>query len=675
MDNNIKPELEQTEGDPVIGKTNNLAKAFKGRIDACKNYRRKLIQNWSTNIDYRQGKPFASQSDQDRIYVNLDWSLTKSKQASLFSQTPQVRVTHHPDTQQAGPWLQSYERKLNDALMQAGVEAAMDECLPDCINAAGIGAVLVSHDAITEDVTVPAIDIGAMPPQLQAFIMQAGTLPNGDPIPTEVVPKIIDHRYKVTRISPADLLWPLGFNSSDFDNAPWLGRTGRITWAEAKRVFKLTDEDKQSVMGEERTSQDRLRNDVDKDKTYADDNVTFDEIWYKEHEYDPDAKSFNTLHHMVFVGGKPEPVIDTPWEGQKIDDESGQIVGAVKFPIRVLTLTYITDETIPPSDSAIGRSQVDEINRARTQIFLQREHSRPFRWGDINRIDPTVFQSVMRGTWQNIIPVQGNGQNIIGEVARAAYPPEDFTFDEIAKQDLNEEWSIGPNQAGIGKGVETAAEANSIQSNFQTRIGRERAKVAKFFVSIAEVMGGLLCLYEDTAEFGEGFTPLISRALNYSILADSTVLIDANQRLERLVNFINFAAKSGWVDVAPVLKEIATLSGLDPNVVIRPPQPKPPVEPNISLRLSGSEDLTNPLIYAMLLKSGQAPTSELIEQAKQAILQGLTPPPNAPQGPMAGAQPMMSPAPPPAPPKVGDAHPNWEAMSRINKRANDGGPQ
>lgn len=703
MADEMKPAgTEQTvQPGPPSNKTRN--DEWQQRVAACKVYRKKLIANWTINIDYRRGKPFASQTDEDRVVVNLDWSLTKAKQASLFSQIPQVHVTHPPQTVQAGPWLYAFEQRVNDTLVTAGIESAMDETIVDCINAAGIGAVLVSHEAITRDKVVPTLDLSQFPPD----VAQTMTLPDGSPVPTEVVPQVLDHRYLVARISPADLLWPINFTGSDFDQAGWIGRSGRITWAQAVQWFKLTEADKSSVVGEERSTLDRLTHDIDKDKTVADEMVSFDEIFYKVQAFDTQATSYSTIHHLVFVTGKPEPVIDEPWKGQQAPDpESGLVVGAQKFPIRVLTLSYLSDETIPPSDTAIGRPQVNEINKSRTQMILQRERSIPIRTANVNLIDPAILQNLMRGTWQNIIPVQSNAE-VIKEVARATMPQENFTFDRIAKSDLGEMWQIGPNQVGIGGSVETAGEARTIQEGFTTRIGRERARVSKFFVSIAEVLGGLLCLYEDPASFGEGFDPAVSRTLAFSILADSTVLVDSKQRLERLIQFVNFAAKSGWVDIEPVMREIAQLSGLDPNAVIKPPQPKPPVEPNISLRLTGVEDLLQPLTLAFLMKSGQAPDPELIEQAKQLIQISVTPPPNAampvapPVDPMTGMPlvppegglppdlppgavppavpmptapgmiPTAGPSPLPPAPLPGQANPKWSIFPTLQKRAED----
>jgi hypothetical protein len=78
------------------------------------------------------------------------------------------------------------------------------------------------------------------------------------------------------------------------------------------------------------------------------------------------------------------------------------------------------------------------------------------------------------------------------------------------------------------------------------------------------------------------------------------------------------------------MKEIASLSGLDPNQVIQPPQPEAPPKPNISLRLNGAEDMTNPLMLAFMITTDLAPSPEQIEQAKQLISMVVVPAPPPP---------------------------------------------
>jgi hypothetical protein len=665
--------------DPKIKKRND---EFRSRIDICKIYRRKLIANWTVSIDYRRGKPFTSQTDMDQIAVNLDWAFTKAKQAALFSQVPQVRVNHGEDLlpgQQ--PWVIPFQKKLNDTLVDSGIESAMEECLPDLINAAGLGIVLVSYEAMTEDVALPT-----KTPPLSTEPGDVGSgsdsTPDSDTPPdTTTIPRVVDHRYLIQRISPADFLWPINYTGSNFDNAPWIGRSGRLTWSEAKKQFNLRDQDRERILGEDKVIMDRLTHDVERDKVEADDMVGFDELFYFDYRYDDDARSYRTIHRLVFCNGKTEPVIDEPWKGQKFDPQTNTVTGAQRYPIRVLTLTYITDETIPPSDTAIGRPQVNEINKGRTQMIHQRERSLPVRWFDVNRVDPAIQQSLMRGVWQAMIPVQGDGQRILGEVARGVMPPENFNFDKIAKSDLQMEWTIPSQDDGEGR---EGGENEKSTGGVSLPHVRERAKVASFVVSVAEVLGGLICLYEEATPFGQGFSPDVSKFLKYSVLADSTILLDSNQRLQRLNNFVNTYGKSGWVNLEPVLQEIAQLSGLDPTVAIKAPMPKPPVEPNISLRLTGVEDLLNPLSLAMLIKSGQAPQQQQIEMAKALIQQAVVPPVNPTQGPPGpggqiappvGPPPPGSQPPPPLPPKVGEANPQMSIMPTIMKRSEPGGVQ
>lgn len=655
------------------------------QIEACKRYRRNLATKWETNVDYRRGKPFATNTDSDRINVNIDWSVTDTKQSDLFSQVPQIRVNHPPQTLSL-PWVHSYEQRINDTLRSAGIESAMEEVLPDCINAAGIGAAIVAREALLDEIEVPSIDLSFFSPEEQQSITKSRMLPDGSPLPMTTIPRILDQRYTITRISPKDLLWPIDFDGSDFDRASWIGRTGKLTWAEAKKRFSLNDEDKSKYVSTNVTDPHTPTRDTEKDQA-SQNTVQFDEIFYKEFQYNEKATSFATLHHLIFLGNEKEPVVDELWKGQRVLDD-GSVIGCLKFPIRALTLTYLTDEAIPPSYSAIIRPQVDEINESRTQTILQRKHSLPVRWFDVNRVDPTVQINLMRGQWQNMIPIQGAGTNAIGEVARAAMSQENYIFDRTAKADIQEITKIGNSASPEPDGDKVTP----ISTN--ARLSKERARVSKFVTDLAESLGGLLCLYENPASFGEGFDPHVSKTLSYSIVTDSTVLLDTNQRLQRLFQFMNFTAKSGWINIEAVIREIATLSGLDPNVVVQKPQPRPPAEPNISLRLTGTEDMLNPLALASLVNSGQAPSLEQIEQAKRLIQAAVTPSSagqvnpimlammmrgqlpqmgaggGLPQEPSQEPQaPMQLPAPPPMP--IGSAHPEWSSMPRLNKRTED----
>jgi hypothetical protein len=661
-----------------------VADRIKSRVEACKKVRSNLIAAWRENVNYRRGTPFSATDDytsidisevgRDRVNVPVDWAMTKQKQAQLFSQVPQVMLS--PKHPAFGPAVPIFAKVVNDTLTKEKVGVAMDEVLPDVINAAGIGAVIVTYEARTEQIEVPAIDPSMLAPEQLAEV------------PTVKVDRVVDQRFPIKHINPEDLLWDTEFTGSDADDAPWIGRSGRMTWAEAKNAFSLRDEDREKVVSAQTSRTDRItqQDSIDPDS----ETVCFDELFYGRHYFHADEKYFKAIHHIVFVNGLDTPVIDEQWKGQRFEQATGSYVGACRYPIRILKLTHISGEFIPPSDSAIGRPQVNELIRSRSQIVQQRDHSVPIRWADINRIDPLVMDALMKGSWQGIIPTQGNGNQVIGEVARAMYPREDFEFDRVINSDLQKAWSVGPNQMGtFASGERSASEAQIVQSSFQTEIGYQRAKVAEFFVSIAEVLAGLLALYgrfdlptETGASIGpEGAERLqtwdrsqINGEFVYSIRSDSTIRLDAQQRIQQLMQILDIAGKAPFVNPEPIIREIIELSGLDPADVMVQPQPKGPEPLNVSIR--NREDLNDPLMLALLMKTGQAPTPQELEAAKQLLIAASTPPAPTAQLPevdplgdqlvIPGAEPLQAPVP------FDDARPDWTLAPRINKRRSGG---
>ncbi len=666
-------------------KPSTQATKWRGRIDKCKERRKKLIAEWSINVDYRRGKQFSSESDYERLALTVDWSMTKSKQAQLFSQVPKIIPT--PKQKAYAPAAPVFGKRVNERLEEAKVGTAMDECLPDAINASGVAAVLIAMESLTETKDLPVAQDKLTPEQVMAI--QAGTMQ----MPTEPAEVPTDTRFTIKRLSPADLLWPADFVGSDFNDAAWVGRSGRVTWAEAKQMFpKLTDADKRTVTGDDRTDSDKIDHDYEHDKSESD-VVMFDEIFYWRHRYIPNEKYYKSIQHVVFVKGKDEPIVDQPWAGQRMDPSvPGGYVGACKFPIQFLTLTYLSDEAIPPSDSAVIRPQVNELISSREQMHKQRDHSIPVRWADSNRIDPTILTQLQQGIYQGFIPTNGDGTRAIGEVARSSYPRENFEFDRAVQGDMDKASGMGPNQSGSTGAADTSAAASNItQQNFQTRIGYERARCVTFFLNIADVMAGLIVLYDDfelpdlSDEEKQGLKSWdrtrINQAMAFTVRADTSVLLDAGQRIQRLESVLNLTGKSGFVKPQPLIEEIVALSGvIEPSDVMTEPDPNKIEPPNISYRFSSAADLMNPGVLAVLAKGGMLPGEKELEAAKQFLLalqQPPTPPaPPAPPGmPGPGEPPPGGPGAPPAPgappppaPPMADRAPDWQEADKINKR-------
>lgn len=686
---------------PATDQTVDPSKTLQSGVTKCKRKRRDLVDAWAVSVDYLRGKPFEQDSDDDRVYVNSDNVLAKRKTAQIASACPEARLSAKagPHKAQVEPILGQFAQRLNDEIKKANVGDALWETAKDVVNAAGIGVVLCGYESRTEMVKTLGVDPKTLSPDQimgleaaqQLDEVQAQELLQTYGIPMVESPRVTSSRFYARRISPSDYLWPLEFERSNFDETPWQGHSDRMRWAEAQTTFKLTEIDKMAVLGSRQQSETNLRDDADSESMNVDDElVSYDELFYWRAKYDPNEKQLDAIWRIVFVTGVDRPVFHGPWEGQKL--LQGRYVGACKPPLRVLTLDYVSDDAIPPSDSAISRPQVNEMIRSRTQMIQQRERSTPLRWHDVNRVDPLTNVNMMRGVYQASIPVKGNGQSILGEVARASYPTESYEFERIIKGDVSGSWGMDDNQLGsFSRGRRTKGEAQIVQNNFATLMGSQRARVGAFFCGIAEVLAGLLVLHgEDLPtpkppaappqpQPGQPPAPpqpqeppldvrQLSSLVDYSILPDATVLLDAAAKADNLMDLLDMVGKSGFVNPKALIRKIILLKGEDPDECMIEPQPTPEEPPNISYRFSGIQDLTNPVVLAMLVEKGQAPSPQAL-QAALKILQaaGIPPtllPPAEPLNPSDGSEPAAPAGLPPA-----DARPEWTGMPSVMKRS------
>jgi len=633
----------------VETKSDDIWAPWRRRIDAANKRRDELIGEWQENVARRRGKPSEAAST-GQIAVNQDWPLTKAKIAQLYSQTPEVRLSIRSGQQfqQFSAAVHDFGKELNDTITDVSVGSTIEENLSDVSNASGIAGVIVTCDTKTVTAEVPMGDPSLGPSEM---------------MPVETV---ADVQYRADRISPADLLIPSDFTGSNYDHARWLGHKNRMTWAQAVGALGLTEEQKDDVLGADNRSGGTTGSlNTDTLKFRDTEVVNYTEVFYWRHFYHADETNFHALQRIVFVEGLDEPVVDEPYKVQQ-RTEDGQITGVRKNPIRILTLTYISDDAMPPSDSSISRYQVNELEQSRSDMVLQRKHSIPMRWGDTNRISPNTKTKLDQGEYQSIIWTNGPGERALGEVARASFPPEKFEFDKIIKSDLTELWQVGSNQAGaFASGERSAREAGIIEKNFQRRVGQEQDKVQKFFLGIAEVLAGHLAMYG-----GNPLGPMLANAFVYSVRVDDTVRKDADEQIERLTKGLNLTAQSGFVNVKPVIAKIWSLLGENPDEIVIDPQPKSP-EP-IKISISSAEDLVNPLMLAHLGRTGQLATPADMSAVVKLLAQigaipglaALLVPPPEPQGD------------PNAPPREvetpGISHPDWEAAPRIERRAADG---
>lgn len=670
------------------------ASQWRDSIAASVRHRDELAKDWKENVSYRVMKMFTDVNT-DKVAVPEDWARTKQKVSQLSFQVPKIVATaRQPQYQAAAPIFQAV---LNHKLHhEVRAEVMLDECLADVVNAAGLMASMVGIDIVTEDVEVPEQDISQFPPEVQAALMKSGQ------VPTITMPQTVHQQLTWKRISPGALLWPAEFTSSDWDDAPWLGYETWMLLAHAKKTYKKLPPDfkssstKPQLLSEGATVNDAIKQSPEK-------YVKVQVIIYKAYMFDADATHPEHLRRLIFVEGHDEPVEqgDLPWQQwvektvkpAPVDPKTGQptgepvevpghFIGVRKNPIRVATLTYVSDLATPPSDSQAGRSQVNELIRSRSQMIRQRDSSIPMRWADTNRIDAEILEQVRAGEWNGVIPINGPGERAIGEVSRAQYPRENFSFQNVLGQDLDRAWSLSSTQlASQGGEVRSATETKLIQSAADVRLEYEKARVARYVIGGVEVLAGLVQLFTDHTEYvqivgADGAKRMeawdrhtVDGEYAFDVVPDSADRIDPTVRQERILRLYNLAANDPTINREALTRQLVESYGMDPSVVMKAPPPPKDEPPNISFRFGG-DDMTNPLAVAVMLKAYPDLSDKHIMAAakmiQDAIQQIQTPHPPAPPQPGGGAPPAGA---PPAQPPITPPETQEPILKRLSNGA------
>jgi hypothetical protein len=686
------PDGEKGESPEERAKKRNrkIVKHFRSRLKASERNTDNFKTEWKRNVDLRLGRPDQlytagidmGSDDDNQTSINPDWSLTKTKTANLFSQVPGVIVTHENDqyAPAIGPFTKELNYEISDKRAKTG--AAMREAVNDIVNAAGIAGIVIGYAARFETVDVPVRDEDAqffqqMAPEQQQQVIQQQL------VPMRKVQRTVGSRFYTNRISPLDVRVPAEFKGSDFNQGPWVGYAGRMPWADALHELGLKEEDKEAAIGggNKASEETTLQSQPDEEGLMDLDSVSYTKLYYWRYLVDPDEVSFDAIWVLVFVDGMDEPTVHRPWKGQQWNPKTRQFAGARKFPVQVGAITYVSDNPIPPSDSSAGRPQVNDLRRSRSQMFMNRDRSVPIRGFNSAAVDPDVRDLLMRGDYQGMIPFNGNQREAMWEVARASYPAEDLSFDRQTMADLITSWGQQlPSQVDSGA-PKSKSEVTVTQQAMSTVMGQERAMIASFFLNVVEVLAGLMALYSDFTSLTPQERQAMQQAwpmkdvnpdLTLTIRPDSMITLAPEQRLQRLSQFLNLTVKSGLINPTPILVEMTELTGLDPALIIKKPDPPRAPEAKIALRLNGKHDVQNPLMMAILAKGGHMPNDQELDQAKVMLLKAQNPNPSIPPPPPGQpGQPPSPGGPPPGP--LNQAHKQWSLASKISKRSRDAG--
>ena len=708
---------------------------FKNQIKAAQEKLDSYKDDWDRNVQSYLAKVLDKSPHDDAVIVPMDFANVEAKKANLFYQTPEVQLTaQQPGLEDA---VSVFQAVLNHELGLEGVDAlsTMHEVLFDALCPSGLMVSKIGYESFTDGtidvppptpeppvpgVPVPGIPTGPPPVGLAPAGPPLGAQPGAmglpaplgspelgaapgpmggasGPMPSlpaapQTVPNVVFERYSWKRVSPAKVLIPADFRGGNYDRAPWLGFEFEEDWEMAKQLYGLPDDVHLKGHGtdERLLKSEKQMSSIDNSKR-----VKGWEIWYYASQFDPAVKHPEQQRLLVILDGVDEPVRheDSPVQKWVPKPNGGKMLAGLRgHPIHVGAIRYVSDTAYPPSETAISRSQTQELNKSRTQMILQRDRNIPMRIADLARIGGDEgLQKIRKNIWQGVIALPSASANdppIFG-VGESHFPQENFQFNNIIMSDIGRVWALAENQRGEeSERHRTATEINTIQHNTTARMEAERRQVLDYFVRGARKLGALIQLFADEEHYvqivgQDGSQRLqawnkdtIQGEYAYTAKANSAAHVDAAEDLNNALKTYELLAKDPHINRVELLQAIARKANLDATKLIVPQlPPKGPDAPNVSFRFAGQDlDVRSPafpIILSIMKQAGYQIPDELVQQAQehaqqQALIMGSAPvgmplPPNP-------AMPAGGPS-----PQTAHGGPAEKVMRLSKRRAEEGG--
>ena len=632
------PPAAPSMGPQPLVLTADQVSAWRRRVAASNEATKPVLDAGKVHIERYKGKYLEGTPSSDQVCVPTDFYYIEQKKAQLFYRLPEIFLkAQQPGKADAAVVFQAV---INQKLGPQGVHILprIKQVLFDVLCPTGYGAIKVGFEAITDG---------------QGEVDGLG------------VPNIIAKRYFAEHVSPGDLVVPADFVGLDFDDAPYLAirfredlpddASGGSDRADDRRLVPLPAA-ALSARAKQRTGY---------------------EVWYKAATFDRDVKHPDRIRCFKIYDDDEQAQVtvrDSPY--QQI--AQGKVTGMLGFPICPLTLRFVSDSWMVPSDAGMARNTADELSKGRTQMIQQRERSKS-QWGfDSTRVDKDIQQKIERNELGAGIPFNGPGADATWPINKGQFGRENFTFNDYIQKDLDRIWGLGANQTStLQEGGRTATELQIIQSASQTRLEQEREAVLGWYLNkIIPKFASLLQQFADEDEFVELIGADVQRLQQipdevkqqaqqsgqdarmlvpwnkdaiqgrfaFAAKANSQLFLDVAQYRKQLMDLYQFFANDPTVNRAELVREILQAYGFDPSKLIQQPPPKTAEPPKPALSFSGMDvspaSPQSPIVLDILSKLG-IPVDPNVIATALAMFQQMPPSPDGPTAPN-GAGPQMA---------------------------------
>jgi hypothetical protein len=581
--------------------------AVKSWIAASKQEQQRYLELWKQNLEAYAPKPETQKQERDKYEVNtnVDFRQAEQKKAQLWFDTAQVVLApteplsdailsafQLPDgtsqEQRLSTAITLHQTVLNNCLGIDGVNAkrTIQSAILDVLVPAGWGVTHIGYSSFTRDVQTPDPMTGA---------------------PTTVKVPVYEE-YFWSRLSPAQLLVPADFRSTDFDKSPWLAFTFRAPLSEIKREYGAAiPEGFTGTPGTTPTPiRDQVNSDVGAVKAF-DPYVSGIHFYYYEPTLQKAPQHPKRICELVLLDGLEVEARHRYSPYQSLDMEGKLTADSmIGYPLHVLMLRDVPDDNHVPSDSSMTRPLTDELNQFRSQVLMSRDASIPYAFYDEDILPPDKIERITNGKYGPMIPVEGGRLNAANPPVMPGLKPqlsrETYAGQDIIERDIERTLALGSNQTGATTATRrTATEISTMQSSIDTRLAGEQQQVVAFFCAGVRKLDALIQRFSDVPKVTQILgddgaklwitwdkTLLAGRFL-YSIKPDSQVHVDAAVDRQQDLAFYNLTARDQFINRYELARRLATKWGFNPDkLVVQPPPPGPP-QPNVQVRVQASD--------------------------------------------------------------------------------------
>lgn len=521
----------------------------------------------------------------------------------------------------------------------ANCDLTIMQALFDIFAVSGVAGTKICYES---DVQPTPHETTGAPTTMPGSILGLQDVP-GQP-QVQMVPVVVNERFRWYRFSPACLGIPHDYHSTDYDASPFLFMEFEERLNDRTRKQYNLSDDFTSLT----SRNDLIVNAGQRDAAEgAAELIKGVEVWLRACEFDGDVANYDVFYRLVLIEGMTDkPAIYEKSQYQTIGPDgrltSDSMIGN---PIHPITLRVATDLAWIPSDAAFTDPLVRQENTYLRQAVKQRDANIPrfvHPTSATEAVDKLRNMDAGQGAAVSDEVFQQFGKEIIAPIPHLESAQSDTAGHTLIRRAMDETLGTGANQAGaINQGRRSATETAIVQQNVSVRLKGERTTLLQAIVKGVRKFDSLVMRYGSpsyvrlegqaaAAQLVMFDRQMISGRYAYDAHPDTMVTVDEDGRRKNWLEWTNFMAKSPFLNQEENGRIGALAFGYDPSRAITkpPPPPEPPPEKaRVSIALVAG-DLAMPEVQKLLAIEGinlqiVTPSPELMAAHQKELMKQM----------------------------------------------------